>query len=64
MSWKDVAIERGEGCRRAIRQESETELPSGLAVEQECFDRTMRPQDAAGAMRAWLSGKTYEWKGK
>jgi hypothetical protein len=29
-------------------------------VEQECFDRTMRSQDAAGAMRAWLGGKTHE----
>lgn len=51
-------------AKRAIRQGSETDLPSGLAVEQECFDRTMRSQDAAGAMRAWLSGKSYEWKGK
>ena len=37
---------------------------AGLAIEQACFNRTMRSQDAAGAMRAWLSGKSYEWEGR
>ena len=51
-------------AKQAIRSGSETTLEAGLAIEQACFERTMRSQDAAGAMRAWLSGKSYEWEGK
>jgi enoyl-CoA hydratase len=51
-------------AKRAIHEGSRLTLEQGLAVEQACFERTMRSQDAAGAMRAWLAGESYEWQGK
>jgi enoyl-CoA hydratase len=52
-------------AKRAIRAGAEQpRLEDGLAIEQEEFGRTMRSKDAAGAMRAWLEGKTYTWQGK
>jgi enoyl-CoA hydratase len=52
-------------AKRAIRAGAEEpRLEDGLAIEQEEFGRTMRSKDAAGAMRAWLEGKTYQWQGK
>jgi enoyl-CoA hydratase len=30
----------------------------------QCFERTMRSKDAAGAMRAWLEGRPYTWRGE
>ena len=51
-------------AKQAIQQGSRLPLEGGLAVEQECFERTMGSQDAAGAMRAWLAGDSYEWQGK
>jgi enoyl-CoA hydratase len=51
-------------AKRAIRQGAETTLEAGLAVEQDCFNRTMRSKDAAGAMRAWLKGETWQWRGE
>lgn len=51
-------------AKQAIQQGSRLPLERGLAVEQECFGRAMGSQDAAGAMRAWLAGKSYEWQGK
>ncbi len=29
-----------------------------------CFERAMRSADAAGAMRAWLEGRAYAWRGE
>jgi enoyl-CoA hydratase len=51
-------------AKRAIHQGSRLALEEGLAVEQACFERTLRSQDAAGAMRAWLAGESYQWQGK
>lgn len=52
-------------AKRAIRDGLELpRLEDGLALEQAQFGRTMRSKDAAGAMRAWLEGKTYTWQGK
>ncbi len=51
-------------AKEAIRRGAEELLEDGLQIEQSCFNRTMRSRDAAGAMRAWLEGKTYEWKGE
>jgi enoyl-CoA hydratase len=51
-------------AKRAILQGSQLPLEAGLAVEQQCFERTMRSKDAAGAMRAMLQGQDYEWKGE
>ena len=39
-------------------------MANALLVEQACFDRAMRSEDAAGAMRAWLTGQTWQWKGR
>ena len=51
-------------AKRAIRRGLELPLEAGLAVEQEEFERTMRSKDAATAMRAWLRGERFEWKGE
>ena len=51
-------------AKRAIQQGSRLTLEQGLAVEQTCFERIMRSKDAAGAMRAWLAGESYQWKGE
>jgi enoyl-CoA hydratase len=50
--------------KRAIRRGLELPLAEGLALEQEEFERTMRSEDATGAMRAWLRGERFAWKGK
>jgi len=51
-------------AKEAIRRGAEKTLEAGLGIEQECFDRTMRSKDAAGAMRAWLDGRAYTWQGE
>ncbi len=51
-------------AKQAIHQGVALEVADGLAVEQRCFERTMRSKDAAGAMRAWLNGETWTWKGE
>jgi enoyl-CoA hydratase len=51
-------------AKRAIRMGSQLDLEGGLAVEQRCFERTMRSRDAAGAMRAMLEGREYTWQGE
>jgi enoyl-CoA hydratase len=51
-------------AKRAIRGGAELPLAGGLALEQEQFERTMRSQDAAGAMRAFLRGERFTWKGE
>jgi len=51
-------------AKRAIRAGVELPLADGLALEQEQFDRTMRSRDAAGAMRAFLAGERFEWRGE
>jgi enoyl-CoA hydratase/carnithine racemase len=44
-------------AKRAIRDGAELPLAEGLAVEQEQFERTMRSEDAAARMRAFLRGE-------
>ena len=51
-------------AKRAIQGAHDRPLREGLAFEQEAFAETMRSEDAAGAMRAMLEGKTWQWKGK
>jgi enoyl-CoA hydratase len=51
-------------AKRAIQGAHDRSLPEGLAFEQEAFAETLRSEDAAGAMRAMLEGKTWQWKGK
>lgn len=51
-------------AKRAIRQGLEQPLAEALALEQREFDRVMASDDAAGAMRAWLEGRAWEWTGK
>ena len=51
-------------AKRAIRSGAERPLAEGLALEQEQFERCMRSRDAAGAMRAWLRGERWEWRGE
>jgi enoyl-CoA hydratase len=51
-------------AKRAIYEGSELSLEDGLATEQREFDRTMSSEDAAGAMKNLLAGKTWEWLGR
>jgi enoyl-CoA hydratase/carnithine racemase len=51
-------------AKQAIREGASLPLVQGLELEQRCFDRVMRSKDAAGAMRAMLEGRRYEWQGE
>lgn len=51
-------------AKQAIHRGAYLSLEQGLAYEQQAFTHTMRSQDAAKAMRAWLRGETYEWTGR
>src|SRR5262249_55835244 len=46
-------------AKRAIRAGAELPLADGLALEQDEFERTLRSQDAAGALRALLAGERW-----
>jgi enoyl-CoA hydratase len=51
-------------AKRAIRGGLDGTLQEGLALEQREFDRVMGSEDAAGAMRAWLDGGAWDWRGR
>lgn len=51
-------------AKAAVRRGVGLPLPEGLAMEQACFERTMRSKDAAGAMRAFLRGEGWTWTGE
>jgi enoyl-CoA hydratase len=51
-------------AKRAIHGGAELPLEEGLALEQREFDRCMRSEDAATAMRAFLDGRPWRWKGR
>ena len=53
-------------AKHAIQVGSRMTLEDALLLEQQCFEKTMRSNDAAGAMEAYLGGsKTpYSWQGK
>lgn len=52
-------------AKHAIQIGSRMALEDALLLEQECFEKTMRSNDAAAAMEAYLGGsKTpYNWQG-
>jgi enoyl-CoA hydratase len=51
-------------AKRAIHAGLDTDLESGLAIEREEFAKTMNSADARGAMRAYLKGEPYTFKGE
>jgi enoyl-CoA hydratase len=51
-------------AKLATQRGSQVALREGLAMEQAEVGRCMQSRDAAGAMRAWLEGKTYTWRGE
>ena len=51
-------------AKKAIRAAWDRTREEGLYLEQECCDRAIHTEDAAGAMRAWLGGERWEWTGK
>jgi enoyl-CoA hydratase/carnithine racemase len=51
-------------AKRAIRGGVALPLREGLLLEQEAFGRTLASADARGAMRAYLKGQPYEFKGE
>lgn len=51
-------------AKEAIRRGAEATLDEGIAIEGREFARTMRSADARGAMRAYLRGEAYTFKGQ
>jgi len=51
-------------AKEAIRFGAEAPLEEGLAIERRAFLRTMQTADARHAMRAYLRGERYEFKGE
>jgi enoyl-CoA hydratase len=51
-------------AKEAIRRGVEVGIDEGLAIEGQAFARAMRSTDAREAMRAYLRGGTYEFKGE
>lgn len=51
-------------AKRAIRDGAGLPLPDALSLEQRQFETCMASEDAATAMRSWLQGRTWEWKGR
>ncbi len=52
-------------AKKAIRLGMQAQnMEEALLIEQSGFDITMKSEDAAGAMKAWLKGEKYEWKGR
>jgi len=51
-------------AKRAIREGAELPLEEGLCAEQRAFERAMASKDAAGAMRAFLEGRSWDWQGE
>jgi enoyl-CoA hydratase/carnithine racemase len=51
-------------AKRAIREGAGLPLREALVLEQAAFERTMASTDARLAMRAYLKGERYEWKGE
>lgn len=51
-------------AKQAINRGAHLPLEEGLSFEQRAFNRTMQSQDAVGAMRAWLKGDEYKWRGR
>lgn len=51
-------------AKRAVREGVERPLREALLLEQAAFERTLASSDARFAMRAYLKGERYEWKGE
>jgi enoyl-CoA hydratase len=51
-------------AKKAIRLGSEVTLAEGIAIESRAFAETMSSEDAREAMRAYLKGESYEFKGR
>ena len=51
-------------AKEAIRHGIELPLDEGLAIEQRAFVRTMQSADARNAMRAYVRGETYGFRGE
>ena len=51
-------------AKAAVHKGMDADLETGLFIEQAAFARTMQSRDAAAAMRAWLGGKPYKFRGE
>lgn len=51
-------------AKQAINHGAYLPLEEGLSFEQRAFNRTMQSEDAVAAMRAWLRGEDYQWRGR
>jgi len=51
-------------AKRVIRGGAELPLREALLLEQSAFERTLASADARLAMRAYLKGERYAWKGE
>jgi enoyl-CoA hydratase len=50
--------------KRCVYEGRDVSLEDGLQIEWDSFMRTLRSEDAREAMRAYLKGETYEFKGR
>ena len=51
-------------AKAAIHQGAGLPLSEALAFEQQQFDKTIRSEDAAGALTSVLKGKRWQWTGR
>lgn len=52
-------------AKKAIQQGiQKSNMEESLLHEQDCFDTVISSEDAAGALKAFLKSKKYEWKGR
>ena len=60
---RGAPIAQGQ-IKRCVYQGRDLPLEEGLQVEFEAFMQTLRSEDAREAMKAYLRGEQYEFKGR
>lgn len=53
-----------QAAKQAIRQGVERPIDEALRIEQQAFARTLRTEDARGAMRAYVDGRPFGFQGR
>ena len=53
-----------QAAKQAIRQGVERPMDEALRIEQQAFARTLRTEDARGAMRAYVDGRPFGFQGR
>ena len=50
--------------KRCVYEGRDVPLEDGLQIEWEAFNKALRSEDAREAMKAYLKGQPYEFKGR